>query len=57
MEKNTPDYSTIDEYIRHYPQEIQDLMATLRKVIKEEAPQSIERIAYGMPTFWQEGNV
>lgn len=57
MDKSTPAYQTIDEYIRLYPQKIQDLMETLRKVIQEEAPQSIERIAYGMPTFWQEGNV
>ncbi|MGB7594319.1 MAG: DUF1801 domain-containing protein [Erysipelotrichaceae bacterium] len=57
MEKSTPAYQTIDEYIRLYPQEIQDLMETLRQVIKEEAPLTIERIAYGMPTFWQEGNV
>jgi uncharacterized protein YdhG (YjbR/CyaY superfamily) len=57
MEKSAPSYQTIDEYIRLYPQEIQDLMETLRKVIKEEAPDTIERIAYGMPTFSQEGNV
>jgi len=57
MEKSTPAYQSIDEYIRLYPQEIQDLMETLRSVIKEEAPETIERIAYGMPTFWQEGNV
>jgi uncharacterized protein YdhG (YjbR/CyaY superfamily) len=57
MEKTTPVYQTIDAYISLYPPGIQERMEILREVIKEEAPDTIERIAYGMPTFWQEGNV
>jgi uncharacterized protein YdhG (YjbR/CyaY superfamily) len=57
MEKATPAYTNIDEYIRLYPSEIQDLMHVLRSVIHEEAPDAVERIAYGMPTFAQHGNI
>jgi uncharacterized protein YdhG (YjbR/CyaY superfamily) len=57
MEIKTTVYTNIDEYIYLFPDAVQQLMNTLRMVIQEEAPDSIERIAYGMPTFYQFGNV
>jgi uncharacterized protein YdhG (YjbR/CyaY superfamily) len=57
MENRTSSYTSIDEYIVQFPAAVQQLLNTLRTVIQEEAPDSIERIAYGMPTFHQFGNV
>src|SRR5512136_667520 len=47
--------STIDEYINQYPAEVQSIMNNLRAVIRETAPQAVERISYGMPGFYQHG--
>ncbi|RFB14879.1 hypothetical protein DZB84_15730 [Bacillus sp. HNG] len=48
---------SIDEYILQYPQEIQETLNTIRKVIKESAPNAQEKISYGMPTFVSNGNL
>jgi len=55
MEQNIP--KSIDEYILQYPQEIQEILKTLRKVIKESAPNADEKISYRMPTFVLNGNL
>lgn len=55
MEQNIP--KSIDEYILQYPQEIQEILRTLRKVIKESAPNAEEKISYRMPTFVLNGNL
>lgn len=49
--------TSIDEYILQFPQEIQEILETLRKVIKESAPNAKEKISYGMPTFGLDGNL
>ncbi|MEH7238897.1 iron chaperone [Bacillus sp. JJ1562] len=48
---------SIDEYILQYPQEIQEIVKTIRKVIKESVPNAEEKISYGMPTFVLHGNL
>lgn len=55
MEQNIP--KSIDEYILQYPQEIQEILKTIRKVIKESAPNAEEKISYRMPTFVLNGNL
>lgn len=55
MEKENLEYSTIDEYINLFPPEIQEILKTLRNVIKEAAPDSTEKISYQMPTFTLKG--
>ncbi|MGE7839658.1 iron chaperone [Lysinibacillus sp. NPDC093712] len=55
MEQNIPE--SIDEYILQYPQEIQEILKTIRKVIKESAPNAEEKISYRMPTFVLNGNL
>lgn len=50
-------YSSIDEYISDFPEETQNKLKEMRKVIHETAPDAIEKIAYGMPTFYQNGNL
>ncbi len=54
---NNPSYKTIDEYIQSFPADVQEKLQTLRKVIKEEAPEASEAIAYGIPTFKFHGNL
>ena len=47
----------IDAYIAQYPKEMQKRLALIRKTIKKAAPKAIEKISWGMPTFWQKGNL
>lgn len=47
----------IDEYILRFPPETQEILKTLRKVIKECAPDAEEKISYQMPIFVLHGNL
>ena len=49
--------STIDEYIRQFPREVQKMLAGLRATIHRAAPDATEKISYGMPTFFHEKNL
>jgi uncharacterized protein YdhG (YjbR/CyaY superfamily) len=51
MESGKIAYTTIDEYIRSFPKDIQRILAELRKAIKSAAPDSMESISYRMPSF------
>jgi uncharacterized protein YdhG (YjbR/CyaY superfamily) len=44
-------YKTIDEYIKTFPENIQTILEKIRKTIRQAAPDSVEAISYGMPTF------
>jgi uncharacterized protein YdhG (YjbR/CyaY superfamily) len=57
MEENKITYETIDEYILQFPQEIQEILKTIRKVVRESAPEAQEKISYQMPTFALLGNL
>jgi uncharacterized protein YdhG (YjbR/CyaY superfamily) len=57
MEGNKITFNTIDEYILQFPPEVQETLNTLRKVIKEAAPDAEEKISYQMPTFAFHGNL
>ena len=57
MEESKAGYSTIDEYIFQFPKEVQMLLQEIRKVIKEAAPEAVEKISYQMPTFYLYGNL
>jgi uncharacterized protein YdhG (YjbR/CyaY superfamily) len=57
MEKGKEMAASIDQYISEAPQEVQQKLRELRTVIKAEVPDAEERIAYGMPTFSQNGNL
>ncbi len=41
----------IDEYISQFPDEIQNILQKLRKIIREAAPEAEETISYQMPAF------
>ena len=57
MEENKINFETIDEYILNFPPETQEILNTLRKVIKEAAPDALEKISWQMPTFVLHGNL
>lgn len=50
-------YSTIDEYIALFPNDIQIILENIRRTIREAAPDATEKISWQMPTFWQEENL
>ncbi|WP_273851865.1 iron chaperone [Guptibacillus spartinae] len=52
---NTPE--SIDDYISQFTPEVQKILETIRKVIKEAAPEAEEKISYKMPTFALKGNL
>ncbi|MDF2530483.1 MAG: hypothetical protein K0Q65_64 [Clostridia bacterium] len=57
MEENKIIFNSIDEYILQFSQEVQEILKTLRSVIKESAPDAKEKISYQMPTFDLHGNL
>ncbi|WP_152396628.1 iron chaperone [Paenibacillus guangzhouensis] len=57
MDGNKITYESIDHYISTFPPEIQEILESIRKVIREAAPDAVEKISYQMPTFAQQGNV
>ncbi len=48
---------TIDEYISQFPEDIQITLEKIRKNIHEAVPEASEKISYGMPTFYLNGNL
>ena len=57
MNGNKNSFKTIDEYITQFPLDVQKTLRTLRNVIKEAAPDAIEKISYQMPAFVLYGNL
>ena len=48
---------TIDEYIVQYNGEVKAILEQTRAVIRDAAPEAVEKIAWQMPTFWQKENL
>lgn len=57
MSASKKQFHTIDEYIATFPENVQDILGKIRKVIREAAPEAEETISYGMPTFKLNGNL
>jgi uncharacterized protein YdhG (YjbR/CyaY superfamily) len=53
MERKKP--QNVDEYIKSYPKEIQNILEQVRAAIKKAAPASEEVISYQIPAFKQDG--
>lgn len=47
----------IGSYIRSEPASVQKVLKQLRTLIAKAAPQATEKLAWGMPTFHQQGNL
>lgn len=57
MGDQTSRLTSIDAYIDRFPAEIQDILRQIRAVIREAAPEAVEKISYQMPTFYFHGNL
>lgn len=57
MQESKIIFDSIDDYILHFSSEVQEILQTLRKVIKEVAPNATEKISWQMPTFVLHGNL
>jgi uncharacterized protein YdhG (YjbR/CyaY superfamily) len=49
--------NTIDEYIKAFPESMQEKLQRIRSTIRKAAPDATEAISYGMPTFKHHGNL
>ena len=41
----------IEKYIQQFPDDVQDILRKIRKLIKDNAPNADELFAYGMPAY------
>jgi uncharacterized protein YdhG (YjbR/CyaY superfamily) len=46
---------TIDEYIKAFPEEVQEVLQKIRATIKKAAPDAQEGISYKMPAYYLNG--
>ena len=44
-------FTTIDEYISTFPVDTQVILEKMRQAIQKAAPDAVETISYGIPTF------
>lgn len=42
---------SVDDYIFGFPENIQEILVKIRGIIKENAPDAVESISYGMPAY------
>lgn len=43
--------ATVEDYILSFPTEVQERLQLVRQLIKDNAPEAIESISYGMPAY------
>jgi uncharacterized protein YdhG (YjbR/CyaY superfamily) len=51
MKKGMVAAASVDEYIKNQPPAIQKTLRTIRKTIRDAAPDAEEKISYGMPGY------
>jgi uncharacterized protein YdhG (YjbR/CyaY superfamily) len=51
METPRKKFEIIDEYITLFPKNVQDILETLRNIIRKSVPEAEETISYAIPTF------
>jgi uncharacterized protein YdhG (YjbR/CyaY superfamily) len=49
------DFKTVEEYIKSFPEDTQNLLRKFREIIKTSAPDAVESISYGMPAYKTNG--
>lgn len=55
MKSKKVNFNSIDEYIASFPEDLQKILAEVRRTIKAAAPDAGEKISYNMPTFTLNG--
>jgi uncharacterized protein YdhG (YjbR/CyaY superfamily) len=48
-------YQTVEEYIGDFPAEVHGILVKIRAIVKENAPDAVESISYGMPAYKANG--
>ena len=48
---------TMDDYIKNCPQPARERLETIRRLVRDMAPEATEKISYQMPTFYLNGNL
>ena len=43
--------ASVEEYISNYPESTRQLLFRIQQIVKENAPDSVESISYGMPAY------
>jgi uncharacterized protein YdhG (YjbR/CyaY superfamily) len=44
-------FTNVDQYIQGFEEETQERLVSIRKLIRETAPEAVESISYGMPAY------
>ncbi len=57
MRRNPQPSRTVDDYIRNAPAQARPKLRELRRIVRSLAPQSDERISYGMPAYFLQKNL
>jgi uncharacterized protein YdhG (YjbR/CyaY superfamily) len=55
QESAAPGAPSVDEYIRGFPQAVQEKLEAIRAAIRTAVPEAEERISYQMPAFFHKG--
>lgn len=45
------DFSTVDQYLQNFPEQVQKVLGKVRQIILNQAPEAVESISYGMPAY------
>lgn len=57
MDAKNKKMETIDDYIMQFPEDIRKKLNEVRAVIHKAAPEALEKISYGIPTFFLDENL
>ena len=57
MSSSKPSSTTIDDYIEGFPSRVQARLRKIRATIRRGAPEAVEKLSYGMPTFYLHRNL
>lgn len=49
--------TSVDQYIAGFDDDRRDILESIRRAIKTEIPDASEKISYGIPTFYLNGNL
>lgn len=49
--------ATVQDYILQFPQDVQAICQKIRETIRSVAPEAVERMSYGLATFYQGENL
>lgn len=54
---NKTKFKTVAQYIRTFPEDVQEKLESIRQTIRKAAPNAEESISYQIPTFKLNGNL